>query len=107
MVNSLEWTKYPSQKSVAITLLGGKKYYIEALHKEATGTDHLAVGWSLPNQTSISVIPGSSLSPYQVKDKLTAQGGYLRYNNSVVNGSDQAVDIVTDKAGNIYVTGSS
>jgi ELWxxDGT repeat protein len=58
-----EWTKYPSQRSVTITLAKGKRYYIEGLHKESTGGDNLAVGWATPGSSSIQVIPGSVLSP--------------------------------------------
>lgn len=47
--NSREWGKYASQKSVAITLQGGKFYYIEALHKEGGGGDNLGVSWSGPD----------------------------------------------------------
>ncbi|QHT65257.1 T9SS type A sorting domain-containing protein [Rhodocytophaga rosea] len=62
-----EWSKYASQKSVAISLVAGKKYYIEALHKEGIGDDKVAVGWQTPNQTTIAVIAGSYLSPYLVQ----------------------------------------
>ncbi|QHT66187.1 T9SS type A sorting domain-containing protein [Rhodocytophaga rosea] len=58
-----EWSKYPSQKSVAISLVAGKKYYIEALHKEELNGDNVAVGWQQPGQTAITVIPGNVLSP--------------------------------------------
>lgn len=44
------WNKYKSQKSVAISLVAGQRYYIEALMKEGTGADNLAVGWSKPGQ---------------------------------------------------------
>ncbi|MDO1450149.1 DUF5060 domain-containing protein [Rhodocytophaga aerolata] len=62
--SSREWNKHASQKSVAITLQKGKKYYIEALHKESVYGDNLAVGWTVPGSSSISVIPGSVLSPF-------------------------------------------
>jgi hypothetical protein len=61
-----EWTKYTSQTSLPITLQAGKSYYIEALHKESSGVDHLAVGWMLPNGTLERPIPGSRLSPYNM-----------------------------------------
>jgi hypothetical protein len=61
---SREWTKYASQKSVAITLQANTKYYIEALHKEGAGGDRLAVGWTLPNASTIELIPGTVLSPF-------------------------------------------
>ncbi|NQT89299.1 discoidin domain-containing protein, partial [bacterium] len=64
-----EWTepgqfdKFGSQKSKPVRLEGGKRYYIEAVHKENTGGDHLAVAWSGPGVTA-GVIRGASLSPY-------------------------------------------
>ncbi|MFC5539255.1 Ig-like domain-containing protein [Rhodocytophaga aerolata] len=61
--SSRQWTKFTTQKSAAIYLQAGKKYYIEALHKEGAGGDHLAVGWQTPSNTAISIIPGAVLSP--------------------------------------------
>jgi hypothetical protein len=61
---SREWTKYPSQTSAPITLTAGQTYYIEALMKEASGGDVLAVGWKVPGSSTIDVVPGSCLSPY-------------------------------------------
>jgi hypothetical protein len=61
-----QWNKYPSQKSALIYLEKGKRYYIEALHKEALVMDNLAVGWRLPSSPALSapeVISGSVLSP--------------------------------------------
>lgn len=62
-----EWNKYASQKSVTINLVAGQRYYIEALMKEATGGDNLAVGWAKPGQSAgepSEVVPGTVLSPY-------------------------------------------
>ncbi|QHT70947.1 PKD domain-containing protein [Rhodocytophaga rosea] len=59
-----EWEKYTTQKSMAISLQAGKRYYIEALHKEGTGTDNLAVGWQLPDGTLERPIAGNRLSPF-------------------------------------------
>ena len=61
-----QWNKYATQKSIAINLIKGQKYYIEALMKERSGSDNLAVGWLKPGQSSnlpSEVIPGSVLSP--------------------------------------------
>jgi hypothetical protein len=60
-----EWTKYPTQTSAKIYLRENKKYYIEVLHKENLGYDHVAVGWTLPNGASEMPIPGTRLSPYE------------------------------------------
>ncbi|MBB4601011.1 hypothetical protein HNQ93_001628 [Hymenobacter luteus] len=62
--NVREWNKYASQKSAAVTLTAGRRYYVEALHKEQGGDDHLAVAWQLPDGTLEGPIPGSRLSPY-------------------------------------------
>lgn len=40
----------PGRKSAAIPLVGGRWYYVEAIHKEAKGGDHIAVAWQLPGQ---------------------------------------------------------
>jgi hypothetical protein len=61
---SREWTKFDSQQSEKIVLKAGKKYYIEVLHKEMGGGDHVAVGWKLPDGTLERPIPGIRLSPY-------------------------------------------
>ncbi|MGZ3899911.1 MAG: PQQ-dependent sugar dehydrogenase [Bacteroidia bacterium] len=58
-----EWIKYTTQQSAPVNLVGGVKYYIEAIHHEGTQGDNLAVGWELPNGTLERPIPGSRLSP--------------------------------------------
>ncbi len=62
--NPQEWTKFPSQQSALITLTAGQQYYIEALMKEGTGGDNLAVGWTLPGGTLERPIPGNRLLPF-------------------------------------------
>jgi hypothetical protein len=62
------WDKYSSQKSAAIPLTAGQRYYIEALHKEGTENNNLSVGWQLPGGTEIAVISGSVLSPFVAPD---------------------------------------
>lgn len=60
-----QWDKYTSQRSSAISLVGGQMYYIEALLKEGTGGDHLSVGWTLPGGTLERPIPGARLSRFE------------------------------------------
>jgi hypothetical protein len=64
--NHNEWTKYPEQKSDAITLQAGQKYYIEALQKEEGGGDLLDVGWGGPPIIGDGpvIIDGKYLSPF-------------------------------------------
>jgi hypothetical protein len=59
----------PYQKSAQIYLQAGQRYYVEALQKEGTGNDNLAVRWQLPdgsweNNDPTIPIPGIRLSPY-------------------------------------------
>jgi uncharacterized protein YegL len=58
------WITYPAQKSAPITLDADKRYYISALWKQGTGGDHCSVGWTIPGNTNITVIPGIYLAPY-------------------------------------------
>jgi len=57
------WT-LPGQRSAPVALEAGRRYYIEALHKEAETADHLAVGWQLPDGTLERPIPGLRLAPF-------------------------------------------
>ena len=59
-----EWEKFPEQKSKAIRLEAGKKYYIEGLMKEGEGGDNISAGWVLPDGVQERPIPGKRLSPY-------------------------------------------
>ena len=61
-----QWDRYPTQKSVQINLQAGQSYYIEILHKNGYGGDHLSVKWDLPNGTTEAPISGNRLSPFAV-----------------------------------------
>ncbi len=62
--NIYDWAPSGEETSTPITLVGGQKYYINALWKEDTGGDHCAVGWKVPGSTSATVIAGRYLTPY-------------------------------------------
>lgn len=51
-----QWNKYASQQSAAITLTAGQQYYLQALQKESAGGDHLAIAWTTPSNSTITVI---------------------------------------------------
>ncbi|MHC4752662.1 MAG: sugar-binding protein [Planctomycetota bacterium] len=61
--NHLEWTKFTEQQSAAIPLVGGEKYYIEALQKEGGGGDSISASWRGPASPIQSVIAGEFLCP--------------------------------------------
>ena len=61
--SSRQWNKFPTnQESASISLLGGERYYIEALMKEAGGGDNVAVAWAGPGISGPSVISGNYLN---------------------------------------------
>ncbi len=70
LTGAVTWSnfmQYTSQQSIAINLVAGQKYYIEALHKEDQGGDQLLIGWRTPLMAANAapvIIPGSVLSPY-------------------------------------------
>jgi chitodextrinase len=64
-VNELSFTQNSGQQSGQITLTAGQRYYVEVLHKEEGGGDHVAVGWKTPGSSTYSVIPGANLAPIQ------------------------------------------
>jgi hypothetical protein len=76
-----DWTRSAGQQSVAVQLVAGTRYYIEALHKQGWGSGYLAVAWQLPNGTRQEPIPGSNLIPYvvtPVSTTCTATGSLTR-----------------------------
>ena len=62
--NSQEWTKETNQKSASTNLTGGQKYYFEALVKEGNGGDNLAIGWTSPYITSITIPSGLNINSF-------------------------------------------
>jgi hypothetical protein len=59
-----DWQHEANQQSAPIPLVAGRRYYIEAVHVAASGGDHLAVGWQLPDATLERPIPGARLSQW-------------------------------------------
>ena len=60
-----QWDRMSEQRSDQMELRAGRKYYIEVLHKERTGSDHVAVAWEGPGLARREVIHGSFLSPFK------------------------------------------
>jgi len=61
----LEWNKEPNQTSTAIHLVENTKYYFEALLKEGAGGDNLAIGWTGPGISTISIIPAENIARFE------------------------------------------
>ncbi len=59
-----DWLRAPEQQSAPVTLQAGRRYYVEARHKQAWGRGYLAVAWRLPDGTLQEPIPGTALVPF-------------------------------------------
>ncbi|MCK4294387.1 MAG: hypothetical protein KAY65_14405, partial [Planctomycetes bacterium] len=65
-----EWDKFPNigeQVSAPVYLIAGTKYYIETLHKEAGGGDHVRVAWQTPTMAR-TVITSANLETLPIMD---------------------------------------
>ncbi len=59
-----QWTLYPSQISRPVRLEAGKRYFIEALHQQGPGRDHVSVGWKPPGAGDFEIIRGNALAAF-------------------------------------------
>jgi len=103
--NSRQWNKYSTQKSAPISLIAGQQYYVEALMKESTGTDNLAVGWAKPGESTAApseVIPGSSLMSQLTDTQSPTAPGNLASSGITTNSFTLSWAASTD---NVSVTG--
>ncbi len=57
-----QWGKFTSQQSATFSLVPGRTYYLESLHKEGGSLDNLAVAWQGPGIAQ-GVIPATNLGP--------------------------------------------
>jgi hypothetical protein len=62
-VGQRNWGADPSQKSAPVSLVAGRRYYIEVLQKQGGGGEHVAAGWTLPGGANERPIPPARLSP--------------------------------------------
>lgn len=66
-----DWTRNPDQISGPLFLEEGRAYYIEVLHQQSGGPQHLSVAWERPGG-AFEVVPGSALSPWSDREDLTS-----------------------------------
>jgi len=73
--NYQEWTRYATQVSAPVSLVAGQQYYVEVLHKEGSGADHVSVAWTLPGQSADqwTIVPAAALSPVRPQVGLMAE----------------------------------
>jgi ELWxxDGT repeat protein len=107
-----QWNKYPSQQSAKIFLRHGVRYYVEVLHKENLGYDHVSVGWILPGGVAERPIPGTRLSPFEPSATTLAESGdetEIMTQSSSIEVAPNPVTtgkVVVTSQGGVYTRGS-
>jgi len=108
------WTSEANQQSSPITLVAGRRYYVEALMQEGSGGDNLAVRWMLPDGTYEEPIPATAYSvirmlPYD--GKVVTPGIYIQSTNvTAIEGTDAMLSILatnTTSLGYQWFTGGN
>jgi autotransporter-associated beta strand protein len=56
------WTANATQTSPPVWLTAGRRYYLQVLHKEGGGDDHVQVGWRIPGSSTTNTVPASALA---------------------------------------------
>lgn len=65
-----DFDRYAPQRSRTVTLAAGESYYIEVLHKEGGGVDHVAVAWQPPGGIRSIIPPSAFISDIPEDDDL-------------------------------------
>ena len=58
-----KWPHTHEAESVPVNLAAGRRYYLEVLQAQASGSTQLAVRWRLPNGVEERPIPGWRFAP--------------------------------------------
>jgi hypothetical protein len=67
-----DWANAAAFPSDPIPLVAGQKYYIMAIFQEGGGGDGCAVGWAIPGNTNVVVIPASAMGSQLVDPGLAS-----------------------------------
>ncbi|HOX04269.1 MAG TPA: PA14 domain-containing protein, partial [Candidatus Paceibacterota bacterium] len=96
-----QWNKYASQQSAPIYLEKGKMYYLEVLHKEGTGGDHVELGWQTPDGKIYQPMSSFYFHPAQdINAALPLEGPYIGLANPNIDPWTGALDYSTVYEGN-------
>ncbi|MEI7957384.1 MAG: PA14 domain-containing protein, partial [Verrucomicrobiota bacterium] len=59
-----KWDEQASQVSLPVRLEAGKRYFMEVLHKQGDGADHVSVAWKIPGSAVFRIIRDTALAGY-------------------------------------------
>ncbi len=96
-----QWNKYATQQSAPIYLEKGKRYYMEVLHKEGSGGDHIELGWQTPDGKIQQPMSSFYFQPTQdINAALPLEGPYIGLVNPNVDPWTGSLDYYTIYEGN-------
>ncbi len=95
----LDWDTAP--KSQPVLLEAGRRYYVEALHKQRVGSEHLAVGWQQPDGSLELPISGKRLAPFSMEPQpVLVKTGFrpsgFTFTLNTCNQHDQVIEASSD-----------
>ncbi|MBA1147359.1 thrombospondin type 3 repeat-containing protein [Ectothiorhodospiraceae bacterium WFHF3C12] len=94
-----DWNVYHEQRSDRLYLQAGRRYYIEALHKEGSGSGHVTVAWRGPGMKQ-QVIEGQYLSPWNPSAPTDSDGdGVADSEDAFPNDPAESADLDGDGVG--------
>ena len=96
VTNAMSKTWDTNRRSSKIKLLAGKKYRFEVLHKEGSGGDFVAVGWTLPDGKMERPIPGIRFSAPSI-EKIPSFSSWI---DGMKKEIDTLLDSTTDSDSN-------
>jgi hypothetical protein len=90
------WTNRNSWNiaSTPVALTAGQLYYIETVHRDGGGGDHIQVAWSRTGSPTPAVIPGSALLPFNINAAPVWSGALYSFSTSVNISNGTAVGTV-------------
>jgi len=93
---------FDAHVSAPVSLLGGKKYYLEALMKEGAGGDYLYVAWKTPIDSAFwSVIPGAYLGNFLIGSNAAITVTQQPANTTVVSGQSAQLSVTASGTSSI------
>ncbi|MBX7206710.1 MAG: cadherin domain-containing protein [Verrucomicrobiaceae bacterium] len=105
IINNVNNTPYDNfaylpaqQTSAPVALTAGQTYYLQTLHHQGGGTDHVQVAWTGPGISTPTIIPGSVLTAFDLNATPSFASGSYSWSvasnttNGTVVGSVSATD---------------
>ncbi|MEN8862392.1 MAG: DUF1800 family protein [Lentimonas sp.] len=103
-----EWETYASQRSDAVSLVAGERYFIEVRYVAVVPSQHVQVGWSVPGISGIEKLDRDDLALMPITTDFYTENSILYHDYDTVgaedllmNGGSVIEDSVQGMSGNV------